>query len=310
MAPATVSAVGLLACMVLLSLTPSAQAGASEPRWVPSANTWTNGVVLCNFSSGRPSAEISRFGLTPSGIVGELTEVVESSSAGPVARAEASAANWTATNLSDEDQFEYSYAALAAVEPTNGSRSSLGTAEIQVDFILASYAGSPTGNMTSVALDLRISNWSWQAPGDRLAVELALWPADPGTEHLEVGNSGSSFVASVSNSSGRTLEYFEAGEWANVSGPSPSAVPAAGELSLTPSWAWLTVGFGSGAGEFRTLDYVSHVGIVLPPSVAGIPTDQLALVGGAAALVAAGIAIATRQIRRKPSDIEYIREAP
>src|SRR5208282_2194725 len=131
--------------------------------------------------------------------------------------------SWTATNFSTNDAYDLGYTVHAPVTGSSAPYPVLGGVDARVDFDLPIYAGSPSGPADTVAIELLMSNWSWQAPGDHLVVTLTLWPSFANEEHLVLGSSPESLVSSASTTSGTTFEQMAASTSAVANAGLPSA---------------------------------------------------------------------------------------
>jgi hypothetical protein len=306
----TFAAVGLLLGAAFL-LPASASASVVPPAdWVAGSVSWTNGEVLCLFTAPTPVVTVSGPNSTGSGMwaaVGLFTERAPSSHA-IQAVATLSQGNWTSANRSTEDYYELAFTGQVPILAPNGG-GPLGTAQVGVDFILPAYSGSTLGPANEVILQVSLFHWSWQGAGDVIALTLPFAPEAPHGEHLVApGSEGP--LAVVSNGTGQTLEYLSGTQTASAT---PSGGPSV-NLSVTPTVtaqpasANVTLLFGSAAGAFSSLQYSTSIGVVLPPTIAGIPTVDFVLVGGAAVVASLGIATGVRWVRRRPSDLEYVEE--
>jgi hypothetical protein len=236
----TIALAGLLAVSA-----PSARA-----TWSSAPVAWTNGVVLCSFSSAVPEVAVSASGLNQSGIsasVGLIEEVSEAGS--PVARALTTGAAWTVTNQSGESTFDLEYSAHLPVRsvPTGAV---VGSVDVRVDFVLPAYTEAPSDNLSSVELEVEISNWTWQASGDALELLLPIAPAFSSTEHLALAAGASLRLLSVANASGTPREQLVIPQSATASSGSASfiAVNVTPSLSVQPANASVTLRFGTNAG--------------------------------------------------------------
>jgi len=302
-----------LAVVVLLGI-PTAGAAPALGRvsWSDPGMSWTNGEVLCVFQPSAPEVAVSASDLANSGVTVAIASVEEVSSSGAVvATTPSSGFTWQVENRSTSLWYDESYSANLTVGPSATSVRSLGTVALRIDFLLAvSYVEGATENLTAVTMELSLSGWPWQASADHLVVFLSLVPSYPGTEHFETPASGSAMVTSVSNETGRSLEYFAAGTEATVEGATgPStATPVAPTWTIAPAAATVGLSVGTNVAQFSAMNYTAHVGIVLPASVAGLPLSDYLLVGGSAALIAAVVGLELRRVRRRPSDLIFVEE--
>lgn len=294
----------------LLLLSPASAAAGTSFVGVFEPTSWSNGVVLCNFANGTPAVVVSASGAVRTGLFTHATEMEEvSPSSGFVAAsANLSSVAWSASNRSGPDSYDLSYAVSVPIAVSGSPPSTVGMVALRVDFVLPIYAPSPSTSINEVAMNLNVSGWAWQHAGDRLALTFALSPAF-GSEHLVLPPKSGAVVSSVSNQSGDTLEYFAMGLAGNVSGPSqPSAsVGMTPEFALPATGGTLTLVFSSG-GEFSTLLYTAHIGVVVPATLAGLPLYDYVLVGGSAALIAGVVGLGMRRVRRHPADLTYVEE--
>jgi hypothetical protein len=303
---ATALAVGLL---VLLS--PVATAASPTTSWGIAPSSWSNGVVLCEFSSGVPTVGVSALSRADTGVSATLGSISEAGPGGIlVATATLPSSSWTATNFSTDDAYDLGYTVHAPVTGSSPPYPVLGGVDARVDFVLPIYAGSPSGPVDTVAIDVLVSNWSWQALGDHLVISLTLWPTFTDEEHLAFGSSSESILSSSSSSSGATFEQMSAATSAvaNRGLPSATSISATASASGNSSLGVVSVAFGAAAGEFAAMNYSASLRVLFPTTIAGIPTADLVAVGGVAALTAILVAAGTRQLRRRPSDLTYVDE--
>ena len=300
-----------LAVSLLVLLTPVATAATPTTSWGIAPSSWSNGIVLCEFSSGVPTVGVSALSRADTGdsvTLGSISEV------GPggnlVATATLPSSSWTATNFSTEDAYDLGYTVHAPVTGSSAPYTVLGGVDARVDFVLPIYAGSPSGPTDTVAIDLLVMNWSWQALGDHLVISLTLWPTFADEEHLALGSSSDSIVSSSSSSSGATFEQMAASTnaVANPGLPSATSIPATPSASGNSSVGVVAVAFGAAAGEFAGMSYSASLRVLFPTTIAGIPTVDLVAVGGVAALTAILVAAGTRHLRRRPSNLTYVDE--
>lgn len=300
---------GALAGLVLVA--PSLHAASSGTTWSPAPVSWSNGIVLCNFTTALPTVAVSALGLADSGMSVTLASVEEISPNGtPVAVSFLSNASWSQQNISGPDLFDLSYLAHASVEKPNETSTPIGSVDARVDYRLPAYAESPATNMSSVTMEVALSNWSWQGAGDRLALSFTVWPTYSATERL-TGSSSNLSVTSSSVASGAPREYFIASTVANAStGPSGSSL-----VKVTPravvggSRAFVTLWISAAAGSFSRLAYAASIGLPVPSTVAGIPVADFVAVAGTGAAVSLAVAVVTRRLRSRPSRLIYFDES-
>lgn len=286
---------------------------ADTPAWSTSLNptSWTNGVVLCNFEPNTPSVAVSAPQLANSGLsvgVGDIEEVTPNGTV--VAVATLGSFGWTSQNISNDDQFALAYSGSGPVRPSGTPTATVGQVSVDVAYLLPAYDGATAGNVSSVAMQIQISQWPWQVVGDALLLSIPLAPAFPGTEHLVASSATSSAVGSVSNESGRTLEYLAIGSEAIATDSNGNSVSVgvSPQVALKPDSGTVALLFGTGAGSFQAVNYTAHIGIVLPATIAGLPIYDFVLVGAIAIVIALVIGVTTRRIRRGPSDLIYVGE--
>ncbi len=300
-----------LAVGLLLLLSPVASAATPTTSWGIAPSSWSNGIVLCQFSPGVPTVGVSALSRADTGMSATLGSISEVTAAGSlVATAALPSNSWAATNFSSDDAYDLGYTVHAPVTAPSAPFPVLGFADARVDFVLPIYAGSSSGPTDTVAIEIQVSNWSWQAAGDHLAVTLTLWPSFASEEHLLLGTSPGSLMSGVSTTSGSTFEQMSAATSAvaNTGLPSATSIPATPSASGNSSLGTVAVTFGAGAGEFTSVSYTANVQVLFPATVAGIPTVDLVVVGGVATLVALLVAAGTRYARRRPSDLTYVDE--
>ena len=284
---------------------------SAAATWTPDPLSWTNGTVLCDFSASGPMVDVSAFGLNGTGLsvgVSGISEIAPNGSV--VASAAIAGAVWQVANESTDDYYELAYTASVNVVAGLAGSPALGLADLGIDFVLPAYEDSGEGPINVVNAELTIANWSWQSTHDSLRATFSVGPTYPGSEHLAAPESGWLF-ASVSNSTGRPLEWMAPGTNATAwsSSGRSSSVNATSALAVhSSSSGTVVVNFGTSAGPFQTLAYTSAIGIVVPATVAGIPTVDFAIVGGAAIVVSLAIAGVARRARRGPSRLIYADE--
>lgn len=297
---------GLALLLVGVALVPAASA---TNDWRADPLSWTNGIVLCQFSSVQPTASVSALELNGTGLTLGLAAMTEVSDTGvPVATAVLAGVNWTVTNNSGDNVYDATFTAQLLLESIPGPPTQVGSVDLRVDFVLPAYA---TSTADSVSVELTVTNWTWQSALDHLQATFAVSPSFPATERLAASAEPGWVLTNSEDSSGRALEWMAAD-------PNATAWPASGvpvNISSVPTLtlfsstsARLAVDFGSGAGAFRSLSYFAKIGVLLPPTVAGVPLVDFVLVAVAAALSALAIAAATWRIRSRPSRFIYADE--
>lgn len=303
---------GLTAAIVVTLLGMLVVLGPSVAAWPGSPTdpvSWSNGTVLCQFASSAPSVAVSRAALTGTGVTVSVISVVEVAANGAtVASADLSGLPWSVGNWSTDDFFDLAYVIEAPVVGASDPSGSVGTANVTVQFVLPAYAESGTGPMNVVTAAFSVSQWPWQGTNDHLVLALAASPTFPSAEHLNVTSASGWLVSSTSNSSGAVLEQVGGSPQAVATASNGTVRNVTANASLvlpSPSWAQITVDFGSAAGAFSSLEYSAHVGVVLPSTVAGIPLYEFAEAGTAAALVTVLVALVARRVRRRPSKLIY-----
>jgi hypothetical protein len=226
------------------------------------------------------------------------------------ATAELSGFAWVVRNLSNPDAYDLAYLAQINLSGTSGAPGPVGSVDLGVQFVLPAYQGSPDGSTDTVNVVMSAANWTWQAADDHLALSFGVSSAFPATEHLVEASGTGWIVSSTSNSSGLALEQMGTDGTGNATtlAGSTSAVAAASSLSLSsPAQAAVNVVFAP-AGEITSLAFASHVRVVLPTSVAGIPLSELAAAGAAGVAVSVAVAAISRRLRRKPSPLIFVDE--
>ncbi len=282
---------------------------APASTWADPAIDWSNGLVLCEFDASLPTVSVSALARAQTGLSVTVTSISEVDPAGDlVASSNLSSAAWTYQNLSTEDAYDLEYTAAAPVITVSSAPGMLPSASVRVDYVLPAYAGSPSGPEELVATDLAVSNWPWQADNDHLVLTLAFWPSFPDSERLALGVAPASLVSGVSIATGATFEEWAGGSTAgvNAGGANATNVSATPTVAGSSASAAVTVVFGATAGAFAELNYSGEVRVLFPSSIAGIPTPELLLVGGTAALAVVGVAVGARVLRRRPSDLVYV----
>ncbi|HYA71247.1 MAG TPA: hypothetical protein VEH28_07775 [Thermoplasmata archaeon] len=305
---ATAAALGAaLGLMVLI-----APGAAAWSTGIGGPVSWTNGVVLCQFAAVSPSVAVSALSLTGSGVTVSLLSVVEAGPTGSVAATTSlDGLSWTVANWSNEDAFDLAYSLHAPLSSTTNPPSTVGSTDLQVQFVLPAYEGSPKGPTDEVNVVFSLLNWTWQHPGDHLVLSFTAAPTFPLAEHLNATAAPHWLLSSTSNQSGAVLEQIGANASATAAtgtGPA-SSVSASPALTIaSPSKAVVNVTFGSSAGTFSSLTYTAQVGVVLPATVAGIPLSELAAAGVAGVAVSLAVAGIVRRVRRRPSKLVYVTE--
>lgn len=294
--------------LLLLLLVSTASAAAT---WDPAPKEWTNGAVLCEFMPSVPTVSVSALDRAQTGLSATMSSVEEISPSGQVvAAATVASADWTASNLSDDDVYDLSYNVLVPVTGSTESAPVLGSANLTVAYVLPAYEGSTNGSVDSVSVDLQVAGWPWQGTEDHLALNFEVWPSYVNEEHLVLRGTSGALLTSVSATSGTALEQMDgsASAIANPSSSSPISIPASASVTGNNSSAVVSVSFGSAAGTFSTLNYSASVTVLFPETVAGIPTIDLVAVGSLAALISVLVAGGVRITRRRSSDLTYVDE--
>ncbi len=308
------TAVVVAALALALPLAPGAAAsyGGGEPV------AWTNGLVLCQFSGTVPEVSVSALNLTGTGMLLSTMSVGEASPNGSmVSTAELADAVWNVSNDSSDDAYVLVYAVHVTLESTTLSAASdrwtpaaLGSADLEVTFVLPAYAGSPDGPTDVVNFSLTVANWTWQSPADHLVVGFAASPSFPLTETLTAAVAPGWLLVSSSVASGAELERMGMSPTASVvsSGGASAVLPDYATMQLSPAVANVTIVLSSLAGAASSATFTGRVGIVLPTTVAGIPTSEFVAAVAAATLVSALVAVGAQRVRRRRSRLIYVDE--
>ena len=308
-------AIILTSAMALLLVGALSPAGASAPyppEPAASGASWTNGQVLCQFGSTVPSVGVSALGSTDAGMTVSNLSIDELSPGGAiVATAHLAGAAWNVSNRSTDDAYDLAYTMHAPVMPASGTGPALGSVDLRVDFVLPAYGGSPDGPMNVVSVSFEIDNWSWQSASDHLALGFNASASAPTSEHLTATEAPGWLMVSTSNASGAELEQLGTNSTAAVSTPTalPAQVSANASVVLDSAvLARVTVAFGREVASYGSLAFTARIGVQLPSTVAGIPVLDLVGAAVAGVVVSAGVALAARRIRRKPSSLIYVEE--
>lgn len=287
-------------------------AGASAQAYAPGGPLgWTNGLVLCEFSSAAPLVSVSSLNITDSGLTASLAAMAEIQPNGTVAEsANLSAAPWTVTNLSTDDAYILEYAASVPIVPGSAGSTPVGSILISIAFELPAYSGSPDGPTDNVTVLLDVGEWaSWQS-GDHLLLTFAAAPSFPDAEQLSASAPSGWIVSTLATGTQQERERMGANSTALYEAPPghlPTTVPVVPALTVaSPDWATVAVAFPAEIGaSLPSFTYGARVGVVLPSSVAGIPITDLAAVAAAAAAVSVVVALSARRVRARPSRLIY-----
>lgn len=304
--------VGALALSVALLVTPATAGPVTASGWSLVPISWNNGLVLCNFLSSQPGVAVSALSLAGTGLGIGASGMEEISPSGSVvASAPFSSQTWSPVNNSSGGWFDMFYSGQVPILPT-GATTPVGTASARMDFILPSYAETPGQNLSAVNFTFSVSNWAWQHSGDSLRATISSWTSYPVSEEMHAGSAPGPILSAVSVATGQPLQYIIAPAFAVVTASSGavSIVSAAPTVSLAGNNASVGVTFGNGSGSVRSLSYTSQVGIVLPRTLAGIPTYYVVVAGSAGIAATLSIAVTARRLRRAPSDLEFVEEEP
>ncbi len=312
-APVALTTAGFAVTLALIvAISPLAAAQGASGRWTPSTSLgWNNGLVACDFNLTSPSVAVTAVGVAQSGLSSGVAGIAEVNPAGQVVTlADWAGANWTARNASTPSEFDLAYAADLLLVAPGAPAPPTGTTEVQVDYILAGGGDAYEGNARSVEALLQISNWTWQASGDHLVVNLPVWPTFASTERLAASGPGALEITSSSNATGALREYLVLSDNATAAGVGGRTEPVGVVplIRLTPSFASVNLTIGSGAGEFSSLRYAAVIEIPVPSSIAGIPLYEYVIVGSLAGVVSVLIAVGARRVRQQLSDSEYAEE--
>lgn len=273
--------------------------------------SWTNGTVLCQFAPDSPSVGVSALNQIGNGLVLSLANVTEVGPAESVAAvADLTGVTWAVTNRSSGDAYDLAYSGRASLVDPSGS-TSLGSAELSVDFVLPAYDGSPNGTVDAVEVVLVVANWTWQAPGDYLTLAFAATPSFPAAEHLSATSDPGWLLADSDNASGSENARVGADSPAYASSGTGAVTPVNANFSVTilsAEHAIVRVALAASAGAFSSLSFTARVGVVLPTQVAGVPLAGLAAAGGGALLAVFLAAAVTYRVRRRPSELIYMTE--
>jgi len=299
---------GTIAVGVFLLAATLVPVATAAPAWSADPVSWSNGLVLCQFGARSPDANISAVSVGESGLsafFGGMSEV--GSNGTTVAVTDVAGVVWAVQNDTTEDAYDENYSAVVPIVSAF-SPAVVGTAHLELDFVLPAYAGSPEGETSTVTVALSVADWTWQGAGDHLDATFVAMPTFPTQEHLGATSETGWLLTSASNSSGQAREWMGASATAttrNGSGPATTVGVRSGMTLTSPSLATITVTFPA-AGSFQSLHFAAFVGVVLPSTVAGIPTIDLVAVGAAAVAGSLGIAAVTRRVRSRPSRIIYV----
>jgi hypothetical protein len=301
-----------MALLLVGSLSPAGALAPYPPHPANPVSSWSNGEVLCQFGSSRPSVGVSALGRTDAGMTVDDLAFEEASPGGSeVAVANLTASSWTVSNRSTDDAYDLSYGTTAELMPADGSGPAIGSADLRVDFILPAYEGSPDGSMNVVNVSFTISNWTWQSPDDHLVLAFDASASSPATEHLAATSAPGWLMVTSSNATGAELESLGLASTANASATAgaPTTVDANGTVAFaSPALAHVTIAFGTEAKGFGSLAFTARVGVQLPATVAGVPTADLLAAGAAGVAASLAIAGVTRRVRRRPSRLIYAEE--
>jgi hypothetical protein len=275
---------------------------------------WTNGTVLCTFSSSTPDVGVSALTVPESGLTAGIAALSEVRSTGAlVATASLAGVTWTATNLSNDDAYDQEFSTTTAIEAVPPAAGPVGTVNLSVQFVLPAYNGSPVGAVDQVAVLFSESGWTWQGSGDSLVLTIAASPSPDATEHLAASRSGGWLLSSLSNATGAQREQLGTNSTAlaTFAGGGVTIIPAnTSVVWVSPESADVSVAFGAAAGDFSSLAFTARVGVVLPATVAGIPLSEILAAAGAATVVSLLVAVGTRRVRRRPSRLIYAEDEP
>jgi hypothetical protein len=296
------------AILVLLLITASllgapASASSTSPLYehLDWSGAWSNGLVLCEFQLGQPTVSVSALSLDDTGLNATLAGVQEWGPSGLVAGWYGSAANWSEANVSNSSALTLEYSAQLP-EGVPGA-TELGDVTANVVYSLPASPSSGAGAGNLVSMTVRLSNLTVPAPADSLRLMLALSPAYVQNEHLE-GQPDGGRVTSVWDLNSTPLEVFDAGSSARLTNSSGSSeVGAVPGSMVSEESASVNVSVGSAPGEYRSISYVSQVGIVLPTTVLGVPTYIYVGVVGIAGLICVVVAVGSRSVRRRRSPL-------
>ncbi|MGC2289141.1 MAG: hypothetical protein WA688_04715 [Thermoplasmata archaeon] len=292
----------LLGFVALFAVTP-VRAGYGDDG----AYAWSNGPVLCVFNDSLPAVTVSATSLNGTGMGAGLDQINEVSPMGvPVASAVMSSVEWDPENTSSAAAFGMNYSESVPVVSAGPPVQHDGAVLVTLLFGLDR---TPTSapQADQVSFQLSIQGWPWQSPQDTLALVVPIWSAFATTEHVVVGSPSSPRVESVRTANGQSMEYFEAGAFANATAGAPISVAA--NTTITAGIATTTLTLGAGAGGASALSYQATLGITPSTRVLGLPLYDYAAVAGGAGLVALVVGFGTRRVRRRPSDLTYVEEA-
>ena len=304
---------GVVALGLLLLVASGAVSAAPGTRygWPPQGNSWTNGVVRCEFPAQNPTVSVSALGQNGTGLSAAPDLIEElSPNASVVAVAPLANANWTAGNASTADLLDVVFSTSAPIWLPTLSGPPLGAVNVSVSYRLSASPGSSLANRSEVDAVWTVSNWSWRGPTDQLALRASLWPTFPNNETLEAGPTSAPALISRAVSTGALREYLSLSGTANASsgGAAPLAVPVTAQLSVSPASASVSVRISSAAGAFRTLEYVVTLGLPVPSIVTSLPLSDYLLVAGAGIAIVLAVAFGSWRVRRRPSDLEFLEE--
>lgn len=292
----------LLAVATLVAVAPArASAWPATQSYV-----WSNGTVICDFNASAPTLAVSASALSHSGMDIGLDQVLELTPAGtPVASATVGTVTWDPANDSSSQWFVMNYSQAVPVVSASMPSHQVGTAQVGLAFSLVRNLSLPSP-ADQVSYTLTIGGWPWQGSPDRLEFVVPIWSAFPSAEHVTVASAVSPTVQSVSSSTGQPLEYFTADTTAHSA--TGNTIPVTADTTVAGGTATMVLTLAPSASGASLVTYHATVGISPSTPVLGIPVYVYAAVGGGAGLIALFVGVATRQIRRHPSDLTYVEE--
>jgi hypothetical protein len=299
-APAAIL-VGLLVIASVFAAPTSASGTSPLHEHLDWSGAWSNGLVLCEFQLRQPTVSVSALSLDDTGLNATLAGVQEWGPSGLVAGWYGFAVNWSEANVSNSSALTLEYSAQLPEGVPGAPQLGDLTAGVAYSLPVSPSSGSSSGDL--VSMTIRLSNLTVPASADSVRLMLALSPAYVQNEHLE-GQPGGGRVTSVWDLNSTPLEVFDAGTSARLTSSSGSSnVGAIPGSMVTEESALVNVSVGSAAGEYRSVSYVSQVGIVLPSTVLGVPTYIYVGVMAFAGLICVVVAIGSRTVRRRRSPL-------
>ena len=277
----------------------------------PGGMSWSNGVVVCNFTIDHPAVTVSGAVRNDSGLYAGFESLEELAPNGTVrAWANLTGPQWAIVYSSSREQVALNYTAAVPAMAGGVGASSIGSVHVSASISTAYSDGATPASSSRVALNLTASSWPWVSASDSLVLVVPLWPGNTATERMIVDPESPTSVDNNAVATDAPQEYFTGGTAVTVTSAAGvnTTLAVAPRLALTPGYGTLTVPLASNGAAFASVTWSSELGLVVNAKPLGLPLYDYIAVTAGAAVVSLGAAGVLRRVRRRPSDLDEVTE--